>query len=95
MKSRRKFSPKFKAKVALEAIKEQQSTAELCQKYEISPAQIGQWKQLFLENASSVFEKGSKAIKQESDHEGALNKLYSKIGQLQVENDFLKKASSK
>ncbi len=55
MISRRKFSPKFKAKVALEAIKEQQSIVELCQKYEISPAQIGQWKQLFFWRMHRVF----------------------------------------
>ncbi|BDC99074.1 transposase [Persicobacter psychrovividus] len=55
MISRRKFSPKFKAKVALEAIKEQQSIAELCQKYEISPAQIGQWKQLFFGECIECF----------------------------------------
>jgi transposase len=88
---RRKFSASFKAKVAIEAIKEQTSLPELAVKFEIHPAQISNWKREFLKNADLAF--GSKSEKEDSDVDTA--PLYSKIGQLQVENDFLKKVLGK
>lgn len=83
---RRKFSASFKAKVAIEAIKEQSTLQELASKYEVHSAQIAKWKREFLDNATAAFENPTKSEK--SDTETA--KLYSKIGELQVENDFLK-----
>jgi len=88
---RRKFSPSLKAKVAIEVIKEQTSLPELAAKFEIHPAQISNWKREFLKNADLTF--GSKPEKESSGPDTA--PLYSKIGQLQVENDFLKKALGK
>lgn len=90
-KSRRKFSASFKAKVAIEAIKEQSSLPELAAKFELHPTQISNWKREFLKNADLAF--GSKSEKEDSDSGTA--PLYSKIGQLQVENDFLKKVLGK
>ncbi|MEQ8357922.1 MAG: transposase [Cytophagales bacterium] len=55
---RRKFSSEFKARVALEAIKERDTLAELSKRYEISPVIISRWKKEFLENASSIFSNG-------------------------------------
>ena len=55
-KSRRKFNPEFKAKVAIEALKERETLKELAERFEIHPNQISQWKQEFLEKSSSVFE---------------------------------------
>lgn len=57
-KSRRKFSASFKAKVAIEAIKEQQTLHELTSKYEVQATQINTWKREFLENAEAAFTKG-------------------------------------
>jgi len=54
-KERRKFSASFKAKVAIEAVKEQQTIQELAVKYELHPTQINTWKREFLDNAESVF----------------------------------------
>ncbi|GBF20078.1 transposase [Arenibacter sp. NBRC 103722] len=88
---RRKFSASFKAKVAIEAIKEQTSLPELAAKFEIHPTQISNWKREFLKNADLAF--GSKPEKEDPDVDTA--PLYSKIGQLQVENDFLKKVLGK
>lgn len=88
---RRKFSASFKAKVAIEAIKEQTSLPELAAKFEIHPVQISNWKREFLKNADLAFR--SKSEKEDSDVDTV--PLYSKIGQLQVENDFLKKVLGK
>ncbi len=55
--TRRKFTPAFKAKVALEAVKNQHTLAELATKYEVSPVIISRWKSEFLENMSAAFEK--------------------------------------
>ncbi len=87
-RSRRKHSANFKAKVAIEALKERYSLAELSSKYEVSQSQISKWKQAFLEGSSVVFEKESKSLeKEEFDSE----KLYAKIGRLELENEYLKK----
>ena len=94
MKSRRKFGADLKAKVAIAAIKEQMTTAELAKKHGIHPSQITAWKKEFLANASSVFENNQERKSQEADLEKEKEQLYSKIGQLQVEVDFLKKALS-
>lgn len=90
-KSRRKFSSAFKAKVALEAIKDQQTLQEIASKFEIHPTQISTWKREFIENSAKAFDSKSKT--EEVDKEKSA--LYNKIGQLQVENDFLKKVLDK
>jgi len=92
-KSRRKFDSAFKAKVAIEALKERQTLSELAIKFDLHPNQISQWKQEFLENSALVFGQKSKLSK--SDNEVDLDKLYSKIGELQMEKDFLKKSLAK
>lgn len=88
-KTRRKFSSEFKTKVALEALKERYSLSELAERFELHPNQISQWKQEFLEKSSDIFDrKSSKPKEKEVD----LDKLYTKIGKLEVERDFLKKS---
>ncbi|WP_392470925.1 transposase [Sphingobacterium cellulitidis] len=91
-KERRKFSASFKAKVAIEAIQEQQTIQELASKYELHPTQINSWKKEFLENAESVFQ-SDKPTQQDDSLEK--KELYSKIGELQVQVDFLKKVLGK
>ena len=91
-KARRKFTPEFKAKVALEANKERQSLAELAMKYEVAPSQITAWKKQLAENAAGVFEltpTASSAMPGGYDPE----KLFAEIGRLKLENDLLKKIS--
>lgn len=90
MKTRRKFSAEFKAKVALEAIKEQLTVSELAAKHQLHPNQIAQWKKQFLDNASMVFSAEKADLKQDQDDQIA--KLYEQIGKLQVANEFLKKS---
>lgn len=83
---RRKFSAGFKAKVAIEALKERESLAELSKRFEVHPNMISKWKQEFIEHSTEVFEK-----KKEVEEGVDLGKLYTKIGELEMENDFLKK----
>lgn len=92
-RSRRKFSAEFKAKVALEAIKEVKTLQELSTQFEVHPQLIARWKQEFVQGAAKVFEGG--LVNGEADREEDLDKLYKKIGQMQIENDFLKKAWEK
>ena len=89
--SRRKFSSEFKTKVVLEALKERQTLEALAKSYELHPNQITTWKKEFLSRASTVFD--SKAP-DPADPAVDPEKLYAQIGQLKVENDFLKKKLS-
>jgi len=75
--------------VVLEALKERSTIEELARKYELHPTQINLWKKEAVSNLSSVFGKGTEGEKQEQEEQ--IDKLYSQIGQLKVENDFLKK----
>jgi transposase len=85
---RRKFTPEFKTKVVLEALKEKHTLAELSEKHNVAGTQISTWKSEFINNASSIF--GIvKSVQNEEETEK--DRLYSKIGQLQMEIDFLKK----
>lgn len=87
--TRRKFSKEFKAKVVLESLKERETLESLAKKYELLPTQISAWKAQALQNFDQVFsvDKPEKKEKQID-----IEKLYSQIGQLKVENDFLKKS---
>ena len=87
---RRKFTSKFKTKVVLEALSERYTLAQLAERHQLHPNQISQWKKQFLSNADSVFDNGAKTPKEQADEEK--DKLLKTIGQLKVENDFLKNA---
>lgn len=88
--TRKKYTSKFKTRVVLETLKERSSVAALAQKYEIAPQQIHLWKREFLSKAESVFESKSKSRKSQVEEEK--DTLLKSIGQLKVENDFLKHA---
>ncbi len=91
--TRRKFTSEFKAKVALEAIKDQMTLAQLAQKYEVNAVTISKWKSEFLANMSAVFSNSKDSESQETAV--PVEKLYAQIGQLKVELDFLKKSARK
>lgn len=92
-KSRRKFTAKFKSTVVIEALKEQKTLSELAQQFEIHPNQISAWKREFLEHSDQVFDE--KHTKKDQDEQIDTKELYAQIGQLKVENDFLKKSLRK
>jgi transposase len=85
--NRRKHSPSFKARVALEALRGEKTISELASQYEIHPSQIMQWKKTLAEEATGLFEKGQ--AKKPQNEKALINKLYQEIGQLKVEKDFL------
>lgn len=91
MNKRKNYSPSFKAKVALDAIKGGSTLPELSQKYGVHPKLISKWKQDAVKNLQGVFEGNVKSADNKNKEEKAF--LYKKIGQLQVENDFLKESS--
>jgi transposase len=85
--TRRKHSPAFKAKLALEALRGEKTIAELASQYEIHPNQILQWKKTLAEEATGIFE--NKHVKKPKDEKALVDRLYRQIGQLKVEKDFL------
>ena len=88
---RRNHSPQFKAKVALAALRGEQTMAELAQKFDVHPNQITQWKTQLLERSAEVFEGGNHSKEPPVD----LKILHAKIGELTLENDFLEGALTK
>jgi transposase len=85
-KKRKQHSAQFKAKVALAALQNEETTAQLASRFDIHPTMISTWKRQLLDSAADLFDKNQKSRKQV---EGQIDDLYRQIGQLKVENDFL------
>lgn len=90
-RERRKFSSEFKAKVALDAIKERKTIQQLAVDYDLHPNQINDWKKSFLSRASEVFEGDSKLQDEKEQWELEKKEMFERIGRLNMENEFLKK----
>jgi len=88
---RTRHSAEFKAKVALEAIREQRTANEIASAHGIHPSQLGQWKKKAVEGLALVF--SDKRVRDDKDEEALRERLYQQIGQLKVELDWLKKKS--
>jgi transposase-like protein len=88
-RTRRTHNAAFKAKVALAALREDRTMAQLCEQFEVHANQISEWKKQLLERAATVFDQGRVAEPVD------LAPLHAKIGQLALENDFLESALTK
>jgi len=85
--SRRKHNPSFKARVALEAFKGEETVAELASRFEVHPAQVRKWKKALAEGATGIFD--GDHDQERKDNEALIAQLYQQIGRLKVERDFL------
>jgi transposase len=93
-KKRRSFSDAERIKIGLEAIKETMTQSELASKFGVHPSQILTWKKRILEHIPSAFKADQKMARLLEEERKKTDNLYRKIGQLEVENDFLKKKSA-
>jgi len=88
---RKRYSKEFKARVALEAIKGQKTMSEIASEYGVHPNQISNWKKRLNSGASDLFSRGKDREAERLEHER--DRLYQKVGQLQIEVDWLKKVT--
>jgi len=88
---RKRYNPEFKAKVALAALKNEETMSELAARFGVHPTMIAGWKRALLEGATDIFDKNQKTKKQAEEH---VDELYRQIGRLQVERDFLSRKLS-
>lgn len=91
MIKRKRYDSQFKATVALEAIKNQKTIAQIASDYSVHPNQVGQWKKQLLQLLPEVF--SNRQTSSEKAKEQLIDELYRQIGQLKVELDWLKKKS--
>ena len=86
--SRKKHGPSFKAKMALEALKGEETTVEIAPRFEVHPSQVRTWKRALAEGAAGIF--GGDSEREKEADQALIPQLYQHIGQLKVEWDFLK-----
>ena len=91
MKKRQSFDKAFKAKVALEALREELTLQEIAKKYGVHPNQISLWKKQVIENLPEIFERPNKKTEDERQAENQYDEALKTLGAMKIENEFLKK----
>ncbi len=91
MKKRQSFDKAFKAKVVLEALREEMTLQEIANKYSVHPNQISLWKKQAIENLPEIFEKSNKKTEEERQAETQYDEALKTLGAMKIENEFLKK----
>ncbi len=87
-KKRQYHNAEFKAKVALEAVKGEKTTSQICSKFKVDASQVTRWKKELLENSSTIFNKKKDSELEAKNDE--INTLYKQVGKLTVQNEFLR-----
>lgn len=91
MAKRKTHSASFKSRVALEAIRGDQTIAELAAQYQVHPAMVTKWKRQAVDGMADTFSRGGRSAR-DASHEARIKELHAKIGELAVERDFLARA---
>jgi len=91
MKKRQSFDKAFKAKVALEALREELTINEIAKKYDVHPNQISLWKKQAIENLPEIFERPNKKTEREKESEEKYDDALKTLGMMKIENEYLKK----
>jgi transposase len=87
---RKRFDEQFKATVALEAVKEEQTLQELAEKYQVHPNQISAWKKKLQEQSATIFEKKNKKDEEYNQLKKEKEELFRQLGEMQYQNEWLK-----
>ena len=91
MRMKKKYTNEFKAKVALAALREDRTKSELSSEYGVHPIQIGLWKKKATQDLARLFDRRNGVDGKDKEEKALIEKLYGKIGEVEVENDWLKK----
>ena len=91
MRKRQSFDKAFKAKVAIEALREELTIQEIAKKYDVHPNQISLWKKQAIDNMPDIFERPNKKSESERESEEKYDDALKTLGKMKIENEFLKK----